>query len=41
MKRLAISALLAACIIVPEAMAQKNNELSGLVGRTFITDQTS
>lgn len=39
MKRLAISALLAACIIVPEAMAQKN-ELSGLVGRTFITDQT-
>jgi hypothetical protein len=39
MKRLAISALLAACIIVPEAMAQKN-ELSGLAGRTFVTDQT-
>lgn len=38
MKRLAILALLAACIIVPEAMAQKN-ELSGLAGRTFITDQ--
>jgi hypothetical protein len=39
MKRLAISALLAAGMIVPKAMAQKN-ELSGLVGRTFITDQT-
>jgi hypothetical protein len=39
MKRLAITALLAACIIVPEAMAQKN-ELSGLIGRTFISDQT-
>lgn len=38
MKRLAILALLAACIIVPEAMAQKN-ELSGLAGRTFINDQ--
>ena len=45
MKRLAISALLAACIIVPEAMAQNEagapkNELSGLAGRTFISDQT-
>ena len=39
MKRLAILAFLAACIIVPEAMAQKN-ELAGMLGRTFISDQT-
>jgi hypothetical protein len=45
MKRLAIWALLAAFIIVPEAMAQyeggvTKNELSGLAGRTFVSDQT-
>ena len=39
MKRLAILAFLAACIIVPEAMAQKN-EVAGILGRTFISDQT-
>ncbi len=48
-KQLAIAVLLAACIVVPVAMAQieapdteaqePKNELSGLIGRTFISDQ--
>jgi len=39
MKRLVVTALLAGCSMLPEAMAQKN-ELAGLIGRTFISDQT-
>ena len=38
LKRIAIGVLLAVCSFVSPAMAQKN-ELSGLVGRTFISDQ--
>lgn len=38
MKPLALAAFLTACTIVPGAMAQKN-ELSGLIGRTFISNQ--
>lgn len=37
-RRLPMTALLAACVIVPVANAQKN-EISGLIGRTFISDQ--
>jgi hypothetical protein len=39
MKRLVVTALLAGCSMLPEAMAQKN-ELAGMIGRTFISDQT-
>ena len=38
LKHLTVAALLAACTLVPYARAQKN-ELSGLIGRTFISDQ--
>jgi len=38
LKHLSLSVLLAACTLVPHASAQKN-ELSGLLGRTFISDQ--
>jgi opacity protein-like surface antigen len=38
LKHLTVAALLAACTIVTHASAQKN-ELSGLIGRTFISDQ--
>jgi len=38
LKHLTIGALLAVCTIVSEAAAQKN-ELSGILGRTFISDQ--
>jgi hypothetical protein len=37
-KRLTIAAFLAVCAFVPQASAQKN-ELSGLVGRTFISSE--
>jgi len=37
-KGLTLAAFLAACAIVPSAMAQRN-ELSGILGRTFISDQ--
>ena len=37
-KHLAVAVLLAACTFVTHASAQKN-ELSGLIGRTFISDQ--
>jgi opacity protein-like surface antigen len=43
MKRLALTALLAVCFTLSAAMAQeglgRKNELSGLIGRTFISDQ--
>ena len=38
LKRLTVVALFAACTLVPHASAQQN-ELSGLLGRTFISDQ--
>jgi hypothetical protein len=38
LKRLTIAALVAVCTFVAQATAQRN-ELSGLVGRTFISDQ--
>ena len=38
LKHFTVAALLAACTFVPHASAQKN-ELSGLLGRTFISDQ--
>ena len=38
MKRLTISVFLTSCSIVPTASAQKN-ELTGVIGRTFISDQ--
>src|SRR2546421_12342099 len=38
LKRLVIAVLVAVCTFVSHATAQKN-ELSGLVGRTFISDQ--
>lgn len=44
-KQVAIAVWLATCIIVPAAMGQieevekRKNELSGLIGRTFISDQ--
>ena len=38
LKHLSLSVLLAACTLVPHASAQQN-ELSGLLGRTFISDQ--
>lgn len=38
MKRLTLAVFLAACSVVPTAMAQKN-ELGGTIGRTFISDQ--
>jgi hypothetical protein len=38
LKHLTVAVLLAACTLVPHASAQKN-ELSGLLGRTFISDQ--
>jgi hypothetical protein len=37
-KRLALAVFLTACTVVPSAMAQQN-EISGLIGRTFISDQ--
>jgi len=37
-KRLTFAVFLAACTIVPSAMAQKN-ELAGVIGRTFVSDQ--
>jgi len=37
-KRLTLAVFLTACSIVPTAMAQKN-ELTGVIGRTFISDQ--
>lgn len=38
LKQLTIAALLAACTFVAQAAAQKN-ELTGIIGRTFISDQ--
>ena len=38
LKHLTIGALLAFCTFVAQAAAQKN-ELSGILGRTFISDQ--
>ena len=38
MKQLTLAVFLAACVIVPRAMAQRN-ELSGILGRTFVSDQ--
>lgn len=38
MKRFPLAVFLAACTIVPAAMAQKN-ELTGIIGRTFVSDQ--
>ena len=38
MKRFPLAVFLAACTIVPTAMAQKN-ELTGIIGRTFVSDQ--
>jgi hypothetical protein len=38
LKHLTVAVLLAACTLVPHASAQQN-ELSGLLGRTFISDQ--
>ena len=38
LKRLLLAILVTICIFAPHAVAQKN-ELSGLVGRTFISDQ--
>ena len=38
-KCLAVTALLAGCVILPEAVSQKN-ELAGTAGRTFISSQT-
>lgn len=38
MKRLTIAACFVVCIIVPHAFGQRN-EVSGLLGRTFISDQ--
>jgi len=37
-KQLTLAVFLAACVIVPRAMAQRN-ELSGILGRTFVSDQ--
>jgi len=39
LKRLTIAVLVSVCTLVAHATAQKN-ELTGLVGRTFISDQT-
>ena len=39
LKRLTVAALLAACTFVPRVSAQTKNELAGLLGRTFISDQ--
>ena len=39
MKRFTLAVFLAACTIVPTAMAQQKNEVTGIVGRTFISDQ--
>ena len=38
LKQLAVGALVTVCTLVVHATAQKN-ELSGLIGRTFISDQ--
>lgn len=38
MKRITLAVFLAACTVVPSAMAQKN-EVTGIIGRTFISDQ--
>ena len=38
LKQLAVGALVTVCMLVVHATAQKN-ELSGLLGRTFISDQ--
>ena len=38
MKQLTLAVFLAACAIVPSAMAQRN-ELTGILGRTFVSDQ--
>ncbi len=38
LKGLVLAILAAVCIFPPHAVAQRN-ELSGLVGRTFISDQ--
>ena len=38
LKHLTVAVLLAACTLVPHVSAQQN-ELSGLLGRTFISDQ--
>jgi len=38
LKHLVLAILLTVCIIAPQVVAQRN-ELSGLVGRTFISDQ--
>ncbi len=40
LKHLTIGALVAVCTLVAPAAAQKN-ELSGILGRTFISDQAS
>jgi Outer membrane protein beta-barrel domain len=37
-KHLTLAVFLAACAIVPRAMAQRN-ELTGILGRTFVSDQ--
>ena len=41
LKQLIVGVLMAVCTLVTHAPAQKNekNELSGLLGRTFISDQ--
>ena len=38
-KRLTVAVIVSVCVLAAFAAAQKN-ELSGLVGRTFISDQT-
>ena len=39
LKRLTVALMVSVCAFAAHAAAQKN-ELSGLVGRTFISDQT-
>jgi len=39
LKRLAVAVIVSVCVFAAHASAQKN-ELSGLIGRTFISDQT-
>jgi hypothetical protein len=39
-KRLTIAAFFVACTLMPRARAQEKNEISGIIGRTFISNQT-
>ena len=39
LKHLTVAALLAVCTFVPHVSAQTKNEVAGLLGRTFISDQ--